>query len=147
MSYVITRAQAEDLPEVLTLLTQVNLPHAGVAEHFNNFFIARTSAGELIGCIGQERYGKVALLRSLAVTPTQQTRGIGRALMLELLAEARAQGVQDLVLLTTTAADFFQHHFGFAPVPRTQYDATLAASPEWQLPVCSSARCLCLPLV
>ena len=63
-----------------------------------------------------------------------------------LLAEAQAGGVREVVLLTTTAADFFARHFGFTPAERAQFDEAFAASPEWRLPCCSSAACLRLRL-
>lgn len=147
METEIVRAHAADFAEVRALLSEVNLPLEGVQEHFDEFLVARDAAGELVGCVGQERYGEVALLRSLAVKPGQQGQGLGRALTLELLAEARAKGVNEVVLLTTTAVDFFQRHFGFEPVERQQYDAALAASPEWRLPRCSSAVCMSLRLM
>jgi amino-acid N-acetyltransferase len=147
MNTVITRAHNSDYAEVLTLLREVNLPVEGVPEHFGNFLVARSEAGHLVGCVGQERYGSVALLRSLAVSPAQRGAGLGRELTLEVLSAARASGVTEIVLLTTTAADFFQHHFGFATAERARYDAALANSPEWKLPRCSSATCLSLALV
>lgn len=147
MKTEIVRAHAADYAEVLALLNEVKLPPEGVQEHFSEFFVARDEADELVGCVGQERYGNVALLRSLAVKPGQQGNGLGRELTLEMLADARARGVNEVVLLTTTAADFFQRHFGFEPVERQRYDAALAASPEWKLPRCSSAVCLSLQLV
>lgn len=140
-------AHDSDYAEVVALLHTVNLPVEGVQEHFSEFLVARADAGELVGCVGQERYGNVTLLRSLAVSPTHQKTGLGRELTLELLSAARACGVREVVLLTTTAASFFQKHFGFIPVERATYDQTLGASPEWTLPRCSSAMCLMLPLV
>ena len=147
MKTEIARAHVADFAEVLALLSEVNLPPEGVQEHFSEFLVARDEAGELVGCVGQERYGQVTLLRSLAVKPRRQGGGLGRELTLELLSDARAQGVNEVVLLTTTAADFFQRHFGFEPVERQRYDAALADSPEWKLPRCSSAVCLALRLV
>lgn len=139
-------AHDSDYAEVTALLHAVELPLEGVPEHFGEFLVARADAGELLGCVGQERYGKVTLLRSLAVASAARAQGLGRELTLELLAVARAQGVSEVVLLTTTASEFFQRHFGFAPVARAHYDDVLAASPEWQLPRCASAVCLVLPL-
>jgi len=146
MSITITPSQGSDFAEVLTLLQEVNLPSEGVAEHFSDFLVARTADGQLVGCVGQERYGDVTLLRSLAVSPAFQGRGLGRELTLELLSAARSQNIAEVILLTTTAADFFQQHFGFLPVQRTDYDAALADSPEWKLPRCASAVCLSLSL-
>jgi amino-acid N-acetyltransferase len=138
---MIARARTTDLNEVLALLEEVDLPKEGVAEHFDNFFVAR-EGGKLIGCVGQERYGDVALLRSLAVSPGSQRSGLGQALTARLLDEVRASGVREFVLLTTTAHDFFARHFGFAETERSQFNEAFANSPEWCLPHCSSAACL-----
>lgn len=145
MQGAITEAGAGDLDAVLALLSRVNLPTEGVAEHFGHFFVAR-DGGELIGCVGMECYGESALLRSLAVAPEAQRGGLGRELTARLLAEARARGVREVVLLTTTAADFFTRHFDFTPAERSEFDDAFAASPEWRLPRCSSAACLRLRL-
>lgn len=141
MNAAIERAAAQDLPAVLALLGAVNLPTEGVAENFSQFFIARAH-DSLIGCVGQERYDDVALLRSLAVDPQQQGGGWGRALTERLLTEARAAGIKEVVLLTTTARDFFARHFDFTETERRQFDEVFAGSPEWHLPRCSSAVCM-----
>src|SRR5436190_1433248 len=108
MKTEIVRAHAADYADVLALLSEVNLPPEGVQEYFSEFLVARDEAGELVGCIGQECYGQVTLLRSLAVKPGRQGNGLGRELTLELLSDARAKGVNEVVLLTTTAAVVFQ---------------------------------------
>jgi amino-acid N-acetyltransferase len=146
MSTTITASHGSDFAEVLALLRAVNLPVEGVLEHFRDFLVAREADGRLAGCVGQERHGKVALLRSLAVSPAHQGQGLGRELVLEAIAAARHHGVTELVLLTTTAAAFFERHFGFALVDRAHYDAAFTDSPEWKLPRCSSAACLVLQL-
>ncbi|MGH9847124.1 MAG: GNAT family N-acetyltransferase, partial [Blastocatellia bacterium] len=96
--------------------------------------------------VGQERYGDVALLRSLVVSPGEQRGGIGRALTARLLEEARGRGIREIVLLTTTARDFFTRHFRFEVVERNRFDTAFANSPEWHLPRCSSAVCMHLRL-
>lgn len=141
MSLAITRADAADgasMAEVFALLDEVHLPADGVAQHFSHFLLAHEHE-QLIGCVGLEIYGEVALLRSLAVAPQQQRTGLGRRLTESILALARESGVREVVLLTTTAPDFFVNRFGFTPADRQAYDQRLAQSPEWNLPRCSSA--------
>jgi amino-acid N-acetyltransferase len=145
MSASIVRAGADDLRDVLALLAEVGLPAEGVAEHFGGFLVARFS-GRVVGCVGLERHGDVALLRSLAVSPALQGGGLGRRLVTDLLEGAGKGGVRDVVLLTTAAADYFARRFGFAIVERRRFDAALANSPEWHLPRCSSAVCMHLGL-
>jgi amino-acid N-acetyltransferase len=145
MRVEITRAAPQDLDAVLRLLAEVDLPAEGVSEHFGAFFVARE--GEtVVGCVGEERYGDVSLLRSLAVSPSSQRTGLGKALTAHLLEEALRNGVSEEVLLTTTAADFFARHFGFAQSERKRFDEVFATSPEWRLPRCSSAVCMSLRL-
>jgi amino-acid N-acetyltransferase len=146
MNAAIERAVATDLAETLDLLRSVDLPVEGVSEHFSEFFVARKD-GKLIGCVGQERCGNATLLRSLAVSPSLQRSGSGKALTQRLLDSARSAGVSDVVLLTTTAADFFSRNFGFALTERKHFDEVFADSIEWKLQRCSSAVCMHLRLV
>jgi amino-acid N-acetyltransferase len=140
----ISPAAAADLGELLALLAAVNLPPDGVAEHLAGFLVARSASGRLIGSVGLERYGDVGLLRSAAVAPDLQRAGLGARLVAALLARARADGVQEITLLTTTARDFFARRLGFTEADRAAYEPQLAASPEWRLPRCASASFMCL---
>jgi amino-acid N-acetyltransferase len=142
----VARAAASDLEELLALLSSVGLPREGVAEHLAGFLVARDAAGRLVGCVGFERHGETALLRSAAVSPAHQRAGLGSRLTAELLELARREGCVEVALLTTTARDFFAGKFGFAEASRADYDARLAASPEWRLPRCSSAAFMRLDL-
>jgi amino-acid N-acetyltransferase len=142
----ISKASAADLDDLLELLTEVNLPHEGVSEHISSFSIARNADNRLVGCAGLERYGRLALLRSVAVSPDNQHTGLGSKLTTELLNDALEAGVEEVVLLTTTARDFFARRFGFTEADRADYDKRLAASPEWLLPRCSSATFMLLRL-
>jgi len=141
----IKRAAASELDEVLALLGKVNLPTEGIVEHLGGFLVAR-DGDRLVGCVGQERYGDVTLLRSLAVLPELQGSGLGKSLTARLLDEALVAGVSEVVLLTTTAKDFFARQFGFSETARSDFDAAFADSIEWRLPRCSSAACMCLTL-
>lgn len=142
----IERAAAADLPGLLSLLDSAGLPREGVAEHLSGFLVAREAGGRVTGCVGMERHGQLALLRSAAVAPDVRGAGLGRCLTAALLDLARAEGVAEVVLLTTTARDFFADKFGFREAARADYDARLAGSPEWRLPRCSSAVLMRLDL-
>ncbi|HKG59313.1 MAG TPA: GNAT family N-acetyltransferase [Pyrinomonadaceae bacterium] len=142
----IAEASSSDLREVLDLLSQVQLPHDGVAENLNGFLVARDESSRLVATIGLERQGNTALLRSAAVAPEYQGCGIGSRLTEQLLQRAKDNGVERVVLLTTTAREFFAQRFGFCEMPRTAFDKDLAASSEWNLPRCSTAVCMSLDL-
>ncbi len=143
---VIAPAVRSDLASVLALLSEVGLPAEGVDEFFDQFLVARDSAGTLVGVAGVEHHGSVALLRSVAVAPGLQRAGLGSRLIESALERARASGASEAVLLTTTAGEFFTRRFGFSPADRADYAERLAASPEWSLPRCSSAAFLRLGL-
>jgi len=145
MSVTILKASRADLPEVLGLLAAVQLPPEGVAEHLEGFLVARDGR-RLIGCAGLERYDRLGLLRSVAVALDSQHGGLGSRLTAALLEEAAATGLEEVVLLTTTAREFFARRFGFAEAQRADYDERLAASVEWRLPRCASAVCMSYPI-
>ena len=139
-------ASPDDLRDILDLLSQVQLPHDGVAENVSGFLVARDESSRLIATIGLERHGNTALLRSAAVAPEYQGCGIGSRLTENLLELAKNDGVERVVLLTSTASEFFARRFGFCEASRTVFDEELAGSSEWNLPRCSSAVCMSLDL-
>ncbi|HEY7181640.1 MAG TPA: GNAT family N-acetyltransferase [Blastocatellia bacterium] len=135
----IEKASPTCLNDVLEILSQANLPHDGVKEHFSGFLIARSGGGKILGCVGLERHGELGLLRSAAVLSEYQGQWIGYKLIRELLKRAASEGITEVVLLTTTAREYFQNKFGFREARRSEYEKRLADSPEWNLPRCSSA--------
>ena len=142
----ITDASSDDLQDILDLLSQVQLPHEGVADTLDAFLVARDESSRLIATIGLERHGNTGLLRSAAVAPEYQNCGIGSRLTEKLLERATSNGMEKIVLLTTTASEFFARRFGFCETSRAVFDKELAGSSEWTLPRCSSAVCMSLDL-
>jgi amino-acid N-acetyltransferase len=142
----ITNASSDDLRSILELLSLVQLPLDGVAENVGAFLVARDESSRLIATIGLERQGNTGLLRSAAVAPEYQGCGIGSQLTEKLLDQAAKDGVERVVLLTSTASEFFARRFGFCEASRTLFDKELAESSEWNLPRCSSAVCMSLNL-
>ena len=123
-------ARSGDLPEVLALLRKAELPSAGVSETFSDFFVAEQD-GRLIGAAGLEVYGSSALLRSVVVEDEWRGSGVGGRLIDLALGEAKARGIEDVFLLTTTAENYFPR-FGFACVGRKEVSAGVKASMEFQ---------------
>jgi amino-acid N-acetyltransferase len=111
-------------------LESLQLPTAGVADHFRSFFVAKEKGGRLAGAIGLERYGALGLLRSAAVTPGLQKSGVGSKLTRLLIDFAKVEGLTELVLFTPTARNFFAR-FGFVSANRENYYPLLKASAQW----------------
>ena len=89
------------------LLEAAGLPTEDLADDkLEHFFLAGDSAAP-VGLVGLELFGRVALLRSLVVTPVSRTAGIGRQLVAHAEAYAASRGVRSIYLLTTTAEGFF----------------------------------------
>jgi amino-acid N-acetyltransferase len=122
------RATSADWPAISSLLQSHRLPTEGVEEHLADFIVAE-AGHTLAGCIGMERHGRSALLRSAAVAGAMQGRGIGGQLVAHLLEIARQQGIDDIALLTTTADAYFAK-YGFRTVPREELAATFGDSAE-----------------
>jgi amino-acid N-acetyltransferase len=140
----INKAGLADREEIEKVLKGSDLPLAGVDAHLNDFLVAR-ERGIIVGVIGLEVYGKDGLLRSLAVDPTARSRGIGNALYLQLVEQARRLGLQRLILLTTTAEAYFTAR-GFHRIDRNQVTGGVIASEEFTGACPASAICMELRL-
>lgn len=126
-------AARTDEAAVEALLTASGLPLAGVHEALPRFVVAE-EAGSIIGVAGIEACGiagEYALLRSVAVAPTWQNRGLGRALVTRTIAETEARGAKALYLLTTTAEGYFPT-FGFHATARDTVPDDVRATAEFQ---------------
>ena len=130
-----------DFAAVRALLVAAGLPVADLtATPLADFWGCR--AGEnLAGVIGLEPYGAVALLRSLAVAPAWQGRGLGSALLAHAERAARQRGIAALYLLTTTAEAFFTQR-GYVRIPREVAPPVLHATAEFAALCPASAACL-----
>jgi len=123
-------AVAADLPAMLELLRDSALPVEGVPEHVDAFLVAE-HGGTIHGLVGLERYGDVALLRSLVVHERARGTGVGAELVHAIEALAQRDNVDSLVLLTTTAAEWFPR-FGFVRTTREAVPVAVTASVEFQ---------------
>jgi amino-acid N-acetyltransferase len=128
--FEVRAARPEDYAAVEALLGQAGLPLDGLREHFSHALVARRGA-QIVGCVALEFHGGAALLRSLAVSPSDRGRRLGQRLTAEALALSRQAGARDVYLLTQTAAGFFPR-FGFAVEDRSLAPAPLQQSAEFQ---------------
>lgn len=143
MSIQIRKAIASDLEAVLQLLQSHQLPAAGVVDHFANFVVV--DGPPVAACGGLEIHGKTGLLRSVAVEDGMRGKGLGQAVTKELLQRGRELGMEEIVLLTTTAAEFFLK-FGFAAVERDEIRGSVRNSIEFREACPASAMCMRLRL-
>lgn len=136
-------AHIADWPAIANLLTRYALPLDGIQAQIDAFVVMVDAAGALRGVAGLERYGSAGLLRSVAVT--EPGSGVGAALVRHLLDQAHATGITQVVLLTTTAADYFSR-FGFRCIDRQDAPAAVSASVEFQTACPASATVMLLEL-
>ena len=143
-SSFIRPARPDEIEALEALLREARLPLEGFRDHLRDTLVA-IEDGRVVGGVALERYGAVALLRSLVVSPDRRGRGLGERLTAEALGLARRMGVRDLYLLTETAEGFFPR-FGFRVEERTAAPEALAASAEFQTACPASAVMMHLKL-
>ncbi|HEY7235924.1 MAG TPA: arsenic resistance N-acetyltransferase ArsN2 [Gemmatimonadaceae bacterium] len=138
-------AQPTDLPAIEQLLIASDLPLAGVAEALRGFVVAEYD-GSLVGTAALEVRRDNALLRSVAVAPDWRSRGLGRALVTRVIADAEARGIRALYLLTTTAEHYFPS-FGFQQIGRGEVPEDVRETDEFQSACPDTAVVMCRPCV
>ena len=125
----IDRARGDDAPAVLRLLERNHLPLEGLTDWIATTLVAREN-GQIIGSAALELYPDGALLRSVAVAPEAQGKGLGQELTAAAIRLADTLNAPALYLLTTTAEQFFPK-FGFERIARADVPATVQASVEF----------------
>jgi amino-acid N-acetyltransferase len=137
MPVSIERARPEDVDALLRLLEQNHLPTAGFRDHLATALVARRDGG-VVGSAALEIYPDGALLRSVAVAPDLQRRGLGHDLGEAAIRLARELHAPALYLLTTTAEGFFPK-LGFERIARSEVPASVQTSIEFTSACPSSA--------
>ncbi|WP_440766706.1 arsenic resistance N-acetyltransferase ArsN2 [Natronorubrum sp. DTA7] len=134
------RADDGDLSYVETLLDANGLPAADVRTAPARFYVGY-DGDERVGVGGLERYGTDGLLRSVVVEQSARGNGFGAALCDALERRVRADGVETLYLLTTTAADFFGDR-GYAELERADAPAPIRETNQFDELCPASATCM-----
>ena len=112
-------AVRSDWPAIRDLLASEGLPTDDLSpEALGQLQVAQGDTG-LLGAVGMDHYGHLALLRSLIVTPAGRRQGIGRQLTQAAEIAAARTGVEEIYLLTESAESFFAS-LGFRPSNRAQ---------------------------
>jgi protein-tyrosine-phosphatase/N-acetylglutamate synthase-like GNAT family acetyltransferase len=130
-----------ELPAIEALVAASGLPPSVVAEHFPSAYVVARRGGKVVGVAALELHDDVALLRTVALEPSERGKGTGLALVADRLAAAWKSHVDRVFLLTTTAPEFFRR-FGFAEIDRTLAPASLQASSEFAALCPSNATCM-----
>jgi amino-acid N-acetyltransferase len=138
---VIGAARPADGTAVADQLRAAGLPVDDLSTAAGLALLTARCGGQLAGVVGVQALGAAGLLRSLAVAPEFRGRGLGGQLVAEAEALARARGVKDLYLLTTTAETYFARR-GYTPAERGAAPAALQATGEFQSLCPASAVCL-----
>jgi amino-acid N-acetyltransferase len=129
-------ATDNDIPAIESLLTACNLPLDGVRDLVDEFVVARSN-GRVVGVAAVEPCGAYGLLRSAAVDQSMRGRGVGRALIQRLIADAEAKGYRALYLLTMTAENYFPA-FGFIVTAREAAPVEIQATSQFK-DICPSS--------
>jgi amino-acid N-acetyltransferase len=133
-------ANTTDRLAIIDLLNLLQLPTVDLPLVLDDFVVARQQE-TVIGSCGLEIYGSLALLRSLAVAPSNQGQGLGDALLQATLDLAKTRGIKSVYLITNTAAGFFEKR-GFSPVERSRVPADIQKTAQFSSVCPSSAAIL-----
>jgi amino-acid N-acetyltransferase len=141
MTWTIESATRADREAIERLLMESGLPTEDLTGAWHeNFRVARDGEA-VVGAIGLEPYGAIALVRSLAVALTLRKRGIASALLAKLEERAAALGVGSVYGLTTTAKAFLAKR-GYETIDRTSLPSAIRATAEFRELCPVTAVCL-----
>ncbi|MBS0380521.1 MAG: GNAT family N-acetyltransferase [Proteobacteria bacterium] len=138
--FQIDAASPADLEVVQGLLSEAGLPTSDLGVARPQFLVVRERKA-VIGAGALQRFGAAALLRSLVVADGHRKRGLGRQIVEALEQRAAEQGVGELILLTETAADFFERA-GYRLIERSRAPAAVQESAEFRSLCPSTAVCM-----
>lgn len=126
----IRRATPLDLPAIAGLLGASQLPVDDFNPELLDLFLVLDDGRSVVGTVGLERYGDIALLRSLAVAGNARRQGHGQELAAAAESLADNSGVSILFLLTTSAEAFFRSR-GYRVLPRDECPAEIRATTQF----------------
>ncbi|MGI9078922.1 MAG: GNAT family N-acetyltransferase [Gemmatimonadaceae bacterium] len=91
-----------------------------IAQSLHDFVVATNEHGRVLACGAVQEYSpSLAEVASVAVARSEHGRGLGRMIVREVEALARARGIGELFALTTTPAFFTA--MGYVPTDRARY--------------------------
>jgi amino-acid N-acetyltransferase len=136
----VRRARTADVRDIADLVEQYATDRILLAkervtlyEDVQEFRVAE-AAGSVVGCGALHvMWEDLAEIRTLAVDPAWRGAGVGSAVLLDLVAQARELGVRRLFCLTFEVAFFARHGFTTldgTPVPPEVYAQLLRSMDE-----------------
>jgi amino-acid N-acetyltransferase len=129
----IEAASPMDEPWIRQLLILCGLPQEDITpQHLRHFWVIREK-GEAIGVVGLEIFGRLALLRSLAVDPQCRKEGYGSRLIKKGEEYAASLKIEEVYLLTVTAEreGFFAKR-GYRKIGRNSAPPAIQGTAEFQ---------------
>jgi len=130
-STIIRNATIADRDSIAQLLDENGLPTSDLSTNgITGFMVAEDDDGPA-GVIGLEKYGEIALLRSLCTRVRARGKGIARELVLSTLKNAAESGVRKVYLLTETAESFFATQ-GFSAIDRGMAPEAIQGTSQFQ---------------
>ena len=140
LNVVYSKVRYNQLLEVKNLLQRCNLPFEDIDAHFDNYLVGIVD-NVIAGTIGFEAYGKIALLRSMAVDIEYRNNGITNSLLRQIIKISKENQIQTLFLLTTSAEDYFLKH-GFEMIDRNSLPEVIKTTQEFQNICPDTAVCM-----
>ena len=112
------------------LLSSCHLPTSDLSGSSKVLLFGYAPDGTLTGIVGLEIHGANALLRSLAVTESHRSTGLGAKLASCAEQQAAVLGAHAVYLLTTTADKFFERR-GYVHASRNEAPASIASTSQF----------------
>jgi amino-acid N-acetyltransferase len=119
-----------DVQAIRELIQSEMMPAMEVEEWLGGFWVLE-GGGRVLGCVGIERYGDSAVLRSLVVEHALRGTGEGRRLAERALDYAREGGAKRCYLFTMTARGFFES-FGFEACMLDDFEVAARGAWQWR---------------
>jgi len=133
-------ATTDEAKIIHDLLARSGLPTGDLSTARPEFVVA-AHGGQIIGIGALEHFGSAALVRSVAVEAQSRGSGVGRLIVEELERRARTARIDELILLTLTARDFFER-LGYSAKERSDVPPAVRESAEFRSLCPATAVCM-----
>ena len=128
MNPIIRAVAPDDYDAAIDMLQVAGLPTEDLS--IDRLALVAEAGDKILGIVGLESFGTVALLRSLVVAHDARGGGIGEQLVTALENQCHDSGVTDIWLLTIDADAFFSR-LGYAMRDRTNAPKEIRSTEEF----------------